>query len=56
MIGVLEKTGGNRQEAARILGISRVTLWKLLKKHAITVKTTIEARAVKGEGIPEANA
>lgn len=43
VLAVLQKTGGNRQEAARILGISRVTLWKLLKKYAITVKTTVEA-------------
>jgi two-component system, NtrC family, response regulator HydG len=44
VLRVLEETGGNRQEAARILGISRVTLWKLLKKYAITVKTTVEAK------------
>jgi PAS domain S-box-containing protein len=43
ILRVLGQTGGNRQEAARILGISRVTLWKLLKKHAITVKTTVDA-------------
>jgi two-component system, NtrC family, response regulator HydG len=48
LIGVLQKTGGNRQEAAAILGISRVTLWKLLKKHAITVKATVETGGVTG--------
>ena len=47
LIGVLEKTAGNRQAAASILGISRVTLWKLLKRHGITVKTTVEARGTK---------
>jgi len=31
----LEKTGGNRTRAARALGISRVTLWKRMKKHGM---------------------
>lgn len=35
LIKILEETGGNRQKAAQTLGISRVTLWKLLKKHDI---------------------
>jgi len=53
LIGVLERTAGNRQEAAGILGISRVTLWKLLKKHGITVKTTVEARhAAEASDLP----
>ncbi len=30
--GALQKTGGNKTEAAEMLGISRVTLWKRLKK------------------------
>jgi two-component system, NtrC family, response regulator HydG len=42
LLAVLEKAGGNRQEAANMLGVSRVTLWKLLKKHHITVKTHFE--------------
>ncbi len=33
LVRVLEETRGNRQKAADLLGISRVTLWKLLKKH-----------------------
>jgi PAS domain S-box-containing protein len=36
----LEKTQGNKTEAARLLGISRVTLWKLLRKHGITGETS----------------
>ncbi len=35
LIKVLEEAGGNRQKAAQVLGVSRVTLWKLLKKHDI---------------------
>lgn len=37
LLHVLNKTSGNKSEAARILGISRVTLWKQLKKYNITV-------------------
>ncbi len=55
LIGVLEKTAGNRQEAADILGISRVTLWKLLKKHGITVKTTVEALGADPRSDPPTN-
>ena len=35
LVRALEETGGIRQKAAERLGISRVTLWKLLKKHGI---------------------
>ena len=39
LIRILEDAGGNRQRAAEALGVSRVTLWKLLKKHDIKVET-----------------
>ena len=42
LIRVLKETGGNRQEAARLLGMSRVTLWKLLKKYDIALRTSVE--------------
>jgi two-component system response regulator HydG len=35
LMQALKETGGNRHNTAQILGISRVTLWKLLKKHNI---------------------
>jgi PAS domain S-box-containing protein len=35
LIQVMEEAGGNRQKAAEALGVSRVTLWKLLKKYGI---------------------
>ncbi len=36
LLQALNTTRGNKTEAAKILGISRVTLWKHLKKHNIT--------------------
>jgi len=37
LIQALRSTGGNKSEAARRLGISRVTLWKHIKKFGIQV-------------------
>jgi two-component system, NtrC family, response regulator HydG len=37
LIKILKETGGNRSEAAKRLGVSRVTVWKLMKKHNISV-------------------
>jgi transcriptional regulator of acetoin/glycerol metabolism len=31
----LRRSGGNRTEAAKLLGISRVTLWKRLQKYGV---------------------
>jgi len=41
LLRALKQTGGNRSEAARRLGISRVTLWKRMKALDITVDSTI---------------
>ena len=35
LINTLHQTGGNQSEAARLLGVSRVTVWKRLKKFGI---------------------
>jgi two-component system, NtrC family, response regulator HydG len=35
LLEVMQQAGGNKSEAARILGVSRVTLWKWLKYHQI---------------------
>ena len=37
LIRALRQTGGNRSEAARILGISRVTVWKQINKFGIDI-------------------
>jgi len=36
ILSVLQLTGGNRVQAARILGISRKTLWKKLKQLGVS--------------------
>ncbi len=36
LIRALAQAGGNQSEAARILGVSRVTIWKRMKKFGIT--------------------
>jgi two-component system, NtrC family, response regulator HydG len=36
LLEAMQQAGGNKSEAARILGVSRVTLWKWLKYHQLT--------------------
>jgi PAS domain S-box-containing protein len=35
LLAAMQQAGGNKSEAARILGVSRVTLWKWLKYHGM---------------------
>ena len=35
LIRALEQAGGNRTEAAKILGVSRVTIWNRIKKYGV---------------------
>ncbi|WP_022663826.1 sigma-54 interaction domain-containing protein [Desulfospira joergensenii] len=41
LLRLLRKTRGNQSQAARIMGISRVTLWKRIKKHKIRIPEDI---------------
>ncbi len=43
LIEVLRQTGGNQSEAARRLGVSRVTVWKRMKKYGL------RARPLRGQ-------
>jgi len=42
ILHALKEAGGNKSEAARLLGVSRVTLWKWLKAHEIHVEKKIQ--------------
>jgi len=35
ILSALEKAGGHRQKAARLLGMERTTLWRKMKKYGI---------------------
>lgn len=41
LVAALEKAGGNQSEAARILGVSRVTVWNQMKKYQISLKRKV---------------
>jgi len=41
LIDALNQTKGNQSEAARLLGISRVTVWNRMKKYNIDLKRTL---------------
>jgi transcriptional regulator with PAS, ATPase and Fis domain len=38
LIDALKKSGGNQSQAARVLGISRVTVWNRMRKYGINLK------------------
>jgi len=41
LIHTLRRVGGNQSEAARILGVSRVTIWKRIKKYNINLSVEL---------------
>jgi two-component system response regulator HydG len=41
LIDVLRQAGGNQSKAARMLGVSRVTVWKRIKKMGIDIKQDV---------------
>lgn len=41
LLRVLRQTRGNQSEAGRVLGVSRVTIWKRIRKHGIDVQREI---------------
>lgn len=38
LLDALARADGNQTRAAKLLGVSRITVWKRMKKHGITVK------------------
>ena len=41
LIGVLRQTGGNQSKAAELLGVSRVTVWKRMKRFGIDIRRDV---------------
>jgi len=41
LITVLRQSNGNQSQAARILGVNRVTVWNRIKKYNINLKKII---------------
>jgi transcriptional regulator with GAF, ATPase, and Fis domain len=41
LVAALKNTGGNQSQAARLLGINRVTVWNRMKKYGIDLKKII---------------
>lgn len=39
LMNALQQTDGNQTKAAELLGVSRITVWKRMKKYQITLKT-----------------
>jgi transcriptional regulator of acetoin/glycerol metabolism len=41
LVQVLRQAGGNQSKAAKMLGVSRVTVWKRMKKFGIDIKRDV---------------
>ena len=44
LVQTLRRVGGNQSEAGRLLGVSRVTIWKRIKKYGIDLNVDLGAR------------
>ena len=54
LIQTLRRVGGNQSEAARILGVSRVTIWKRIKKYGIDLNSDLGRLVPTASGEPAA--
>ncbi len=43
LIEALHRSGGNQSQAARMLGINRVTVWNRMKKYGIRLRSNLDA-------------
>lgn len=41
LVKALKKTGGNKSQAARLLGVHRMTVWNRMKKYGVTLEKEI---------------
>jgi two-component system response regulator HydG len=41
LLKVLRQVNGNQSEAARALGVSRVTIWKRIKKYGVNLDSDL---------------
>jgi two-component system, NtrC family, response regulator HydG len=44
LVAALRKAGGNRSESARILGVTRATVWNRIRKHNLKVEQVVKVR------------
>jgi transcriptional regulator of acetoin/glycerol metabolism len=44
LIAALRKAGGNRSETARILGVTRATVWNRIRKHNLKLEQVIQVK------------
>jgi two-component system, NtrC family, response regulator HydG len=44
LVAALRKAGGNRSETARILGVTRATVWNRIRKYNLKVEQVVEVR------------
>ena len=42
LLGALRQTRGNQTQAARLLGINRVTVWNRMRKYGIDLKKVLD--------------
>ena len=51
LIDALRQTKGNQTQAARLLGINRVTVWNRMKKYNIDLKKVLSVNPRRNEGV-----
>lgn len=54
LVQTLRRVGGNQSEAARILGVSRVTIWKRVKKYGVDLNADLGRMVSRAPGKPAA--
>lgn len=45
LIEALQQSGGNQSQAARLLGVSRVTVWNRMKRHGVVAERHVQTRS-----------